>query len=257
MIFFFKLFLTMVKARKKYLYLALLPPLVFLLLAVFFPHSYRIHQDITAADHTLLSPGPNPMDMVTVESVLNNPQSFFTDNQVLMDLRENLLTGDAVERPEWAQWLPSRFAVHIKRTVLQDMSLESTGENKLTMSYQGRDRELGEALVNFYSQRLVWAGERAQRRALTRPGADQADGTGPAVALEGGPSVETSRTLLTWDRLTTAFWVLLVSLLAALAFIWFKESTRPKLYSERQAARYLGVPVLGSIPNMDRLARFQ
>jgi hypothetical protein len=257
MIFYLKLFREAVKVKKKYLYLAFLVVLAYLFLAALFPHHYHITQEIKARDNILLSPGLNPMDMTTVQSVLYNPDSFFTDNHALMDLREHLLTGDSVPRPKWADWLPSRFAVFIKRAVIQDLTLRYDEEGRLALSYHGTDRDLGMALVNFYSSRLLWAGKRAHERTVFSPGIDPGElilaDVVPGIVLEGDLSISTSRALLTRDRLTSAFWFLLTLVLLALTFAWISQYARPKLYSERQTSRYLETKVLGSIPNLDRL----
>jgi hypothetical protein len=260
MIFYLKLFNIALKSRKKYLYLAFLLVLAYLFLASLFPHNYHVAQEIKAQDKVLLSPGLNPIDMVTVQSILQKSDSFFTDNHVLMDLREHLLTGNAVHRPEWQDWLPSRFAAFIKRAVLQDLEISFAGEDLLVLSYHGTDKELGKALVNFYANRLVWAGQRAHDRTMFRPGLGQEELTlaevEPGVTLEADLSITTSRTLLTWNRLGNAFWLLLIFVFLALLAIWILQSSSPKLYSERQTARYLNVPVLGCMPSLDRIDRF-
>jgi hypothetical protein len=260
MIFYLKLFREAIKVKKKYLYLAFFVVLAYLFLAALFPHNYHITQYIKAQDKILLSPGLNPMDMVTVQSILGKPDSFFTDNHALMDLREHLLTGDTVRRPEWADWLPSRFAVFIKRAVIQDLTLKPGQADQLALNYHGPDRELGKALVNFYSQRLLWAAKRAHDRTVFSPGIDPQELTladiAPGIVLEGEISITTSRALLTRDRLATGSWLLLILVLLALAFAWISQYSRPKLYSERQTSRYLETKVLGSIPNLDRIDRF-
>lgn len=260
MIFYLKLFREAVKTRKKYLSLAFIIVLVYLFLAGLFPHNYHITQDIKAGDKMLLSPGLNPMDMVTVQSILNNPDSFFTDNHALMDLREHLLTGDAVNRAEWENWLPSRFAAFIKRAVLQDLEIKFAGEGLLTLSYHGQDRELGKALVNFYANRLVWAGKRAHDRTIFKPGSGPEElalaEVEPGIALDADLFITTSRALLTWNRLETALWLLIITVFLALATIWILQSACPRLFTEKQTSRYLKLPVLGSIPNLKRLERF-
>lgn len=256
MLFHLKLFKIAVAARKKYLYWALIPVAAYLLLAAMFPHSYQISQDFTAQDQTQLSPGPNPMDTVSVQSVLDDPESFLTKNQILMDLRERLLTSQDIHRSKWSEWLPSRFAVFIKRTVRQDLSLHSSGDEQITLSYQGQDQELGLALVNFYAQRLVHAGQKSQERFTLKSSQKQDQGQAAqkaGIALQGDLQIDSSRTLLTWDRIVTAFWLLLGLVVLALIVIWIMEQARPKVYTERQAARYLQAPVLGSVPNLERL----
>lgn len=260
MLFHVKLFRIAVAARMKYVILAFVPALAYLVVMGLIPHNFQINQTLAAPDQTLLSPGVNPLDMVTLASVLKDPQHFLTDNHVLMDLREQLLTGDRVDRPQWAGWLPSRFAVFIKRAVLQDMIITSIGDDRITIGYQGDDRELGVALVDFYSQRLIRASQRAQERAILRPEllvpqeAGTASTTG--VTLQGAVSVNTSTVLISPDRIWTAIWLLIIFIIIALAAIWIMEMARPKLYTERQASRYLDTPVLGAIPNLERMKQF-
>ena len=259
MLFHLKLFRIAVAARMKYVILAFVPALAYLVVMGLIPHNFQINQTLVAPNKTLLSPGVNPLDLVTMESVLKDPQHFLTDNHVLMDLREQLLTGDRVDRPQWAGWLPSRFAIFIKRTVLQDMTIASIGDDRITIGYQGDDRELGVALVDFYSQRLIRASQRAQERAILRPElVPQEAGTASAtgVTLQGAVSVNTSTVFITPDRVWTALWLSIIFIIIALAAIWIMEMARPKLYTERQASRYLDTPVLGAIPNLERMKQF-
>lgn len=260
MIFHLKLLKIAISARKRYLFWAILPALTYLITMATLPYNYDIRQTVVARDNIRLSLGPNPLDMVTVASILKDSQYFFSDNHVLMDLREHLLTSDAINRPEWAVWLPSRFAVFVKRTVLQELALEPAGSEMITIRYQGLDRDLGVVLVNFYTNRLVWAAQRAYERTLMRPelipeGATP--GTDAGIAPQGDLFLETNRVLVTPERLKVAFWLLLTAIIVAMAAARVMEMTRPKFYSERQAARYLDVPILGAIPNLEQMPQLR
>jgi hypothetical protein len=70
------------------------------------------------------------------------------------------------------------------------------------------------------------------------------------VALRGDLIVEAHRALWRSDRAAPVAQALIISLIAVIVFLGVLEWSDPAFKSERQIARYLGVPILGSLPDL-------
>jgi len=70
---------------------------------------------------------------------------------------------------------------------------------------------------------------------------------------DGDPRVLGVATPWSSERLPRALLIGVLSLLAVLLLIGVLELSDPAFKSERQVARYLDLPVLGSMPDADRL----
>jgi len=258
MFFHIRLLKHAIKQRKKYLGLILIPPAIFLIVQAFIPHEYHMTQDLAVEEGARFALGQNPLDAVSVETLLDRPEMLFTESLALMDLRNRLLTREAAYRPEWAEWLPSTFAVFLQRAIYDNLSLNLKQDVGISLEYIGPDRDLGAALINFYSQRLITGAQRAAERSLVQAAVEaqvlfEAEPAFGGVFAESPMQVSASRVLYTPERGGTAIWILAVSALVVTAALCLTEYARPRLYTARQASRYLNVRVLGNLPDMGRL----
>jgi hypothetical protein len=118
----------------------------------------------------------------------------------------------------------------------------------LRLSYIGKDARLGRILVAFYTERLMkriadgWT--RTNGAATSSPFAIQPAGTIITVG---------TRSIWSADRWLPTGIVLFLSTLGVLVLIAIFEITDPSFKSERQMARYLELPVLGTLPDADSL----
>jgi hypothetical protein len=124
------------------------------------------------------------------------------------------------------------------------------GNAGLRLSYTGEDSTLGRTLVAFYTGRLVK--RLKEGRARTPPGA-----ASPPLTFQpaGDIVVVAERSLWRPERMRPASIVLCLSTLAVLLLIAMFELLDPSFKSERQMARYLGLPVLGALPDGAPLLR--
>lgn len=258
MFFHLRLFLHAIDKNKKYLFFTLLPPVAYLVIQAYIPHKYTLVQDLVTEEQTAFVLGTNPLDIVPLQEITENPDVLFTDNLALMDLRNYLLIQEAVHRPEWQSWLPSQFNLFVQRSLHQNVSLKADAPNQISLVYTGSDRKLGQAIIKFYAQRLIHGAKRARERSLvdvavSRPQADVEQGSFPGIALDGSLQISATRLLYHPDRLGPSLWILFVSIIIFLALVWLLEYARPKLYTSRQAARYLNVRVIGQLPDLNKL----
>lgn len=250
MLFHLRLLLAALTKRKKLLILVLVPPLLYLVLAATTPSSYVVSKRLQVTPQTQVAMGQNAADMVPLSTYLADPNLFLADNLVLMGVREHLLMVGGQAHPEWVEWLPSRFAYFVKRAVTQQMTLTTSGETSAELRYAGADLPLGVALVDYYAQLLDEGVRRARERTLSPQSSPQ---TGK---IEGQKlSVTPEYSWVVPKRLGRAFLLALVTFVGLLASVYLLELTRPTIFSERQAARFLGVEILGSIPNLERVER--
>ncbi|WP_045216494.1 hypothetical protein [Desulfonatronovibrio magnus] len=254
MLFHFRIFLCALKEKKKYLGLIVIPSILYLLVSAYIPYEYHIVQDMNAEGSTLLALGPNPMEMNTVENVVHRPDILFTDNLALMDLRNHLLVSGDLHRPEWASWLPSSFAVFVQRAVQGSFSLTSGSNNHFALEYKGPDKDLGMAMVSFYSHRLITGSSRAAERTLIMAAMEMgASGIESGVIMAGPVNITASRVWYAPERNLPALWILGISAFLILSLMWGHQYLNPRLYTPRQASRYLQTRVLGTVPNLNKL----
>lgn len=258
MLFHIRLFLYAIDKNKKYLVFILLPPIAYLFIQAYIPHKYTLVQDLVTEEQAAFVLGTNPLDIVPLQEIKDNPNVLFTGNLALMDLRNHLLIQEAVHRPEWSSWMPSRFNLFVQRSLHQNVSLKTEVPDQISLVYTGPDQKLGQAIINFYAQRLIHGAQRAKERSLvdvavSRPQAGGGQGSFPGIALDGSLQVSATRLLYHPDRLSPSLWILLVSVIVFLALVWLLEYARPKLYTSRQAARYLNVRVIGQLPDLNKL----
>ncbi len=83
----------------------------------------------------------------------------------------------------------------------------------------------------------------------------QPEQTSEVAILVGEITAEPQRVLWRQERLAPSFWLLLCSSFVILVVAGFMEWSDPSLKSERQVARYLGLHVFGSIPNLDEIGQ--
>jgi hypothetical protein len=121
--------------------------------------------------------------------------------------------------------------------------------------YQGKDEPLGIALVDFFSQRLIKRAETGRERAARGTTADDpSPALAPALSLNQAIVTGSARSAFRPAKLTPALITFLLLTAIYLAAIALKELANAAFKSERQMARYLGVRVLGTLIDADRLS---
>jgi hypothetical protein len=141
---------------------------------------------------------------------------------------------------------------------------------------------LGAALVAFYTKRLIRKADEGTKRSLQSAGRAasliqpaSAGGSTPGVTLattvpppskepakasapaerKGNLETEVQRALWRPERLSPLAKVCVLSLLLALLWIGALEAADTSFKSDRQVARYLELPILGSLPDFHKIAR--
>ncbi len=240
-----------VARRKVWLLLALVPVATFVLSAAATPDRFLVTKDLTAEHQAPVSVPSHPLRTTTVADVLTDPQDLFLDRFALTMLKERL---DA-DMPE----LGLDTLAAVRGRVGQTMSIQGVGENGIRVAFKGRNRDLGRDLVGFYAQRMqerVREGHQRLTRNRNVSGVQTRDGDlSPLVAPLGSIQVEEQRSLWRAERTVPALTFFILSLALVVLVLLAMEWSDPSFKTERQAARYLDLPILGTLPDIQNLSR--
>jgi len=241
MYFNIKRYLHGISGRRLWLLLILLPPLAYLTLSATRSDRFSVRQNISISKESPVALVVTPVGIKRMGDIVSHPDDFFQNNFTLKKLYTNLYTGTQAYEAD------RQFRVLMK-TIRNDMSLTMPAENLATITYHGKDRKMGETLVGYYSERLVQKAKEGLVRSKLR------DSKGQLPKLIGGMEVGEHRALWRSERLTPLVVIFIASSIALLAFLAVLEWSDPSFKSERQVARYLGLPILGTLPDLNKIS---
>lgn len=242
MVFYIKRYLAAFEERKHWTFMAVVPVVLYLIVAALRIDSFSISQDFVYSGDVRLAAANSQVDTPPLDRLLTDPDQLFLDPLALSQLQQRLELQDGTSA------LPTDLG--LKRLVHGAMELSSLPDSRLRLTYEGSNVRLGEIMVEVYSERLAQRVADGAARLSTpetaAPFSFQADG---GVSLRGVASPWNA------ERLPRAILILFLSLLAVLLLIGLLELSDPAFKSERQIARYLDLPVLGSMPDATQLVR--
>jgi hypothetical protein len=176
-----------------------------------------------------------------MENIASRPDDFFQNNFAVRKLYTNLYAGTAVYRAD------RQFRILLD-TIKDGMSLTMPSENIVRITYHGKDQKIGQALVGYYSQRLLLKAKEGLSRSEHR------DSKSVLPKLIDGIEVEEHRALWRIERLLPFVIICIVSLLGVLVLLGVLEWSDQSLKTERQVARYLELPIIGSLPDLNKIS---
>lgn len=245
MSFYLKRFWRAVRLHKIWMLLVLPALLLYLLYAALTDVDYRVSQDLSPySSATPVSASESPVAVQRLADLLADPAVLFLDGFALTRLQKDpKLLAAYGGQPDEAT---------LRRILHASLTLDPAQTPEvLRLSYQGQDEALGRALVGFYTERLMTRIDEGLARVQRTEAAPAAVRLAPVDDL----LVVSNRTPWSPERLAPAITVLILAVLGVLVLIAILELADPSFKSERQMARYLGVPVLGAIPDATPLAK--
>lgn len=230
--------------RKKWFLGVLFVLVSYLLLAAQYDVRYFVFQDVAPYDGKTAVALPNsPVGTMDLDELITDSDKFFIDGFTLPQLKKLLLpidnTGELANENDLIRF------VHFT------MSLMKIDGTQIRLSYLGPDLSIGKAMVVFYRERLLKRIEEGNARTQLRS-ARPSEVIQPASRLiqpVGNISVEQIKSMWGGDRILPAITIVLFSFVIILIIIAFTEFFDTSFRSERQIARYLGVSILGVMPD--------
>lgn len=228
------------KRYKAWFLLSFLMPGLYLLSAFYAPDRHTVWQDVQLPGETRFASATTPPVFNTIGEVVTDQALFFRNNFTVN--RYFNLSMENVQHLEKERYQKVTAAIRANITLAY-----TNGVARIT--YQGKDPELGNDLVGYYARRLV----RMAREGIERSGLLVPQSRQPKLAS----GIESSSIRALWrpGRLGPMLTLFGTSVLAVLVLIAALEWNDAALKSERQIARYVNLPVLGSLPDLNRITK--
>ncbi|MBK1721006.1 hypothetical protein [Thiocystis violacea] len=222
------------------LLLALLPPAFYLISQIYLDRIFIVSQDVSYSGQVRVA--KNPVESLPLEQILKDPNLLLQEDFALSQLGKNVRLFQLLESSSLSD-------VELRRLIDSTLSLSETTNSTILFSYRGKNEGLGNLLVDYFVTRLTQRAEAAIVRSRN-PAAE-----GASLATVGPRSIAVQRALWDDSRLGPATMILLVSLVLGFIAIGLAEVLDQSFKSDRQIARYIGLPILGSIPNAEPLTK--
>jgi hypothetical protein len=235
---------------RQWLPIVFLPPVVYLLVASAAPDRFSVIQKVAVQATAPIASSRTPVGTLLMSEMTSRPAELFLDNFAILDL------ANAVQAiPGMKKEAASR---NLRGVIESSMTLKPAEDDTVLLSYYGSDVELGKILVKYFTQRLISRSKDGlirSARNLNRSGAESATSQPQQAAPDGELRVQEQRTFWRPDRLIPAVGILAGTLLLWLILAGFVELADQSFKSERQISRYLNLPVIGVMPDLDPLVK--
>lgn len=226
--------------RRNWLLLILLPPLLYLLFGAMHYDRFSVNQSISISKDTPVAHSTTGAGITKIEKIISNPDIFFLNNYAVRQLYTTLYAGTAVYRAD-------RQFRTLLDTVRNTMSFKAPTGNLVTISYYGSDERMGRILVGYFSQRLM----SKAREGIARSRVKLQENEMPTMT--GSINVEKYRAFWRGDRTVPFVLTAFFSVIAILVLLGVLEWSDPSFKSERQVAQYIDLPIIGSLPNLNKI----
>lgn len=238
--YWWKRYWSSLRRRRRYFWLCLVVPSAYLLAAGMFPNYFRITQTLHLGPETPLTLTPGGVQTVPLRQWVAERR--WLEEGFYWNLEERI--------PRWIQ--ESTSASPLWRVLREQVNLVVADPGRLEIRYAGPDRELGSWVVQTIAERVI-ARAREGHLLATATAGGESSGESVPLSLPEAPTVQPERRLQ--PRLSAALHLVPWTLAGVLVLLGLLEVFDPALKSEREAARYLGLPVLGSVPDLGKVCR--
>jgi hypothetical protein len=239
MIFIIKRFIYGVTRRRLWLLLFLFPPIFYIIVSAGSADRLSIQQKISISKDLVLASGSGMLK--GIKDIVSRPDDFFMNNFAVRKLYAELYPGTAVYRADF------QFR-NLLNTIKDNMSIEMPAENVVIITFYGKGKEMGQTLVNYYSQRFIQKAKEGLARSTTK------EFNVNLPVLAGNLEINAHRSLWRSERLAPLMLIGFISLCIILVILVVLEWSDPSFKSERQVAQYLELPILGSLPDLNKIS---
>ena len=228
-----------ISKRRFWLLLILLPPMFYIFVSAGFTDRFSIKQNISISKDMPLASGPAGLKQM--KEVISHPDDFFLNNYAVRKLYTKLYVGTAVYRVD------GQFR-NLLETIKNNMSMEMPSENVAIITFYGKDKAVGQTLVSYYANHLIQKG----KEGLVRSKPEESNFKVPV--LVGNMEINEHRTLWRSERFVPLVLITFITLIAVLTVLAIVEWSDSSFKSERQIAQYLKLPILGSLPDLNKIS---
>jgi hypothetical protein len=238
--FLIKRYFFALSARRIWLLATFLPVLVYLIYTASRPDRFMVYQDITVSKDAPVALTGSPVGFTNINEFITRPDDFFLGRFALMELYMKLHAGKTIDQAK-------REYAPLMESVKREMSMTMLSQGQVRVTYYGRDQKAGEKLVSFYSMRLINKINDGIKRSKQEKAV--------SVPSPGSMQVQMHRALWRSDRTLPAASIFILFFLLTLILIGVFEWADPSFISERQVGRYLGLPTLGALPDLNFICK--
>lgn len=237
--FLIKRYLHGINKRRNWLLLIVLAPCLYLLFMSYQTDRFTVWQALSIPQDAPVALVSSPVGYQTLSDIVDNQESFFRNNYIVTMLLQETFGNASMA---WS----GNEAADLIESVRKDMSIAISGNGRPQVKYEGKDKATGEMLVAYYANRLL----RQTLEGYTRSGTNEV----LPLSVSGPIEAIGHRAIWRQDRLVPLMDIILLSIIAVFALIWAMEWSDPSFKSERQIGRYLDLPVLGSLPDLNKVS---
>jgi hypothetical protein len=230
-----------ISKRRFWLLLILFPPMFYIFVSASHTDRFSIKQHISISKSLPIALASGSGGLKQMKEIVFRPDDFFLNNYAVRKLYTKLYVGTAVYRAD-GQYR------NLLETIKKNISIEMPSENIAIITFYGKDKAMGQTLVSYYSDRLIQKG----KEGLVRTKHKESNFKLPT--LTGNMEINEHRSLWRPERLFPFSLITLISLIGVLMILGVLEWSDPSLKSERQVAQYLELPILGSLPDLNKVS---
>ena len=230
-----------ISKRRYWLLLILLPPMCYIFVSAGYTDRFSIKQNISISKGLTLALAPDPAGLKQIKEIVSHPDDFFLNNYAVRKLYTKLYVGTAVYRAD-GQYR------NLLETIKKNMSIEMPSENIAIIAFYGKDKAIGQTFVSYYANRLIQKGKEGLLRSKDK------ESNFKLPALMGNMEINEHRSLWRSERLVSLVLTTFISLIAVLIVLAVLEWSDSSFKSERQVAQYLELPILGSLPDLNKIS---
>ena len=225
--------------RQKLLLSILIVPYLYIVISAIIPDRFIVTQGVVIKDDIPVASAVNPLGFKTFGEIKNNSDDFFK-NQFDIGNSTRLIVSKYYEE----------FSSKTIKTAIDNCSFVANDDvDKVQIKYDGKDLKLGRSLVAYYSDRLVVKAHEGLYRSGNKKGDEL------KTQIDGDLHIEKLRSIWRADRLTPLLFSISISIIIVFSLLCFLEWSDPSLKSERQVARYTGLPILGAVPDLNKVSK--
>ncbi len=240
MIFNIKRYLYSIPKRSRWFCCIFILPAIYFIAKMITPDLFIISQNVSISPETPVAYAESPTGYGLLTEIATAPDTFFQNKYARQALHNQIQGGFS----DYKENLALRDLV---KALKNSMSLVILDKNIVQVRYHGADKSLGETVVAFFSQRLVHKSIEGLSRSRSPIVAHQI----PKLAS----AIQTTAHRFLWrsNRLIPLIQTILLSFVGVLILLGILEWTDTSFKSDRQVARYLDIPILGSIPDLNEI----